>query len=246
MGKLIDETGNTYGYLTVIERGPNNKEGRVTWRCKCKCGNEVTVTGKSLRSGNTKSCGCYQKERAAQSNMNRSEVLIGKKIGKLLVLNEAGFIKKSDGKNVRIYSCLCDCGNYCLVQHVNLVKGETTSCGCIRSKGEFQITELLKLHKINFKKEYSFKDLVDILPLRFDFAIFDKSNHLKCLIEFQGEQHFYSNNGYYNKTLILHDNMKIEYCKKNQIPLKFIYYQRRKDVQWEEILELIGEYEDVL
>lgn len=29
MSKVKDEIGNTYGYLTVIERVENNKEGRA-------------------------------------------------------------------------------------------------------------------------------------------------------------------------------------------------------------------------
>ena len=87
MAILKDEIGNTYGYLTVIERAPNNKEGRAMWKCKCKCGNEVVVLGKHLRSGNTKSCGCYQKERAAQSNMNRVGSLVGETFGKLKVID---------------------------------------------------------------------------------------------------------------------------------------------------------------
>jgi len=64
VSQIKNEIGNTYGYLTVIERAPNNKDGRAMWKCRCKCGNEVIVLGKHLRSGNTKSCGCYQKERA--------------------------------------------------------------------------------------------------------------------------------------------------------------------------------------
>lgn len=53
----IDITGNTYGYLTVIKQIPGGK-----WLCKCKCGNEVEVLTYNLKNGNTKSCGCYQKE----------------------------------------------------------------------------------------------------------------------------------------------------------------------------------------
>lgn len=68
---IKDEIGNIYNYLTVIERMPNNKENRAMWKCRCKCGNEIIVSGKSLRQGNTTSCGCYQKERAIESNMSR-------------------------------------------------------------------------------------------------------------------------------------------------------------------------------
>lgn len=110
-----NEIGNTYGYLTVIERAENNKEGRAMWRCKCKCGNEVIVLGKHLRSGNTKSCGCYQKERAVESNLNRGSVKVGQRYGKLVVLEENGFVEDSYGKRRRLWKCQCDCGNICSV-----------------------------------------------------------------------------------------------------------------------------------
>lgn len=34
--------------------------------CRCKCGKEITVFVSNLASGNTKSCGCYIAERAAE------------------------------------------------------------------------------------------------------------------------------------------------------------------------------------
>lgn len=231
MGKLIDETGNVYGYLTVIERAPNNKDGRAMWRCQCKCGNELLVMGKHLRSGNTKSCGCYQKERATESNLKRGGDLTGKRFGKLVVLEEAGFIKKSDGRNSRLWKCQCDCGNIFFAQHVYLTSGDTKSCGCIRSQGETEIENLLKEKQIRYEREYEFIDLIDILPLRFDFAIFNKENKLKCLLEFQGEQHWQVSNGFYNEKLIEHDLLKKEYCKKNNIPLYFLYYKQRTKTQ---------------
>lgn len=232
---LKNEIGNTYGYLTVIARAENSKDGRARWLCKCKCGNEVIVLGKSLRNGNTKSCGCYQKERAAQSNMDRVGSLVGQRFGKLEVLSEAGFIEHTNGKRSRIYNCRCDCGNYCQVQHQYLAYGDTTSCGCIRSKGEFQIERLLTEHNINFQREYSFKDLKDELPLRFDFALFDKKGNFKGLIEFQGEQHFSKANGFYSEVVKKHDEMKAEYCKNNNIKIKYIYYKRNYDLKWEDL-----------
>lgn len=234
---FIDETGKQYGELTVLYRAENNKSGRAMWHCRCSCGNEIDVLGKSLRSGNTKSCGCLQRRRAAESNIKRAGSLVGQRFGKLQVLEEIGFITKNNGKRSRIYKCLCDCGNYCEVQHVYLAFGDTTSCGCIRSKGEFQINQLLKEHNINFQTEYSFNDLKDKLELRFDFAVFNNENKLKCLIEFQGEQHTYSSNGFYSEDLIKHDKMKKEYCQKNDIPLYFLYYKEKQKTQvtWDEL-----------
>lgn len=232
---LKNEIGNTYGYLTVIERAENTKEGRAQWLCQCKCGNTTIVLGKHLRSGNTKSCGCYQKERAAQANMERVGSLVGKKFGKLTVICENGFITHTSGKRSRIYYCECDCGNIVpTAQHQYLAYGDLTSCGCIRSKGEYQIEQLLKEHNISYIREYSFEDLVDDLPLRFDFAIF-KENKLSALVEFQGEQHYNQSNGFYNETIIAHDKMKIEYCKKNNIRLIIINYKRNYDVKYEDL-----------
>jgi hypothetical protein len=238
---LKNEIGNTYGYLTVIERAENTKEGRARWLCRCKCGNTTVVLGKHLRSGNTKSCGCYQRERATQSNMDRVGSLVGQKFGKLTVLSESGFITHPSGKKSRTYCCKCDCGNIVpSVQHQYLAFGDTTSCGCIRSKGEFQIERLLQENNISYVREYSFEDLFDILPLRFDFAIF-KDNKIIALIEFQGEQHYNTNNGFYNEDVIRHDKMKQEYCNKNNINLIIIDYKRNydltfKDLRLEEIL----------
>lgn len=58
MGTRIDMTGQDFGRLHVVEYA-GTVSGRATWRCRCSCGNEIVVTGKRLRSGNTKSCGCY-------------------------------------------------------------------------------------------------------------------------------------------------------------------------------------------
>lgn len=224
-----DETGNIYEYLTVLSRAENTREGRAQWLCQCKCGKTCIILGKHLRSGNTKSCGCLQKERAIQSNINRVDSIIGKQFGKLTVIKENGFIFKNSGKRVRTYLCHCECGNDAIVEHQYLTYGDTTSCGCLRSKGEYQIEAILKQFDVPYQKEYIFSDLFDILPLRFDFAIF-KNNQLFCLIEYQGEQHYNPSNGYYNETMIRHDKMKKEYCVKNNIRLIIINYKRNYNI----------------
>ena len=57
-----DLTGNKYFRLVVMERGHRGARGVLYWRCKCDCGKELEVKAQSLRSGNTRSCGCYAKE----------------------------------------------------------------------------------------------------------------------------------------------------------------------------------------
>ena len=67
MGKLINITNKRFGRLTALERLPTSKDGHAMWRCVCDCGNEVSVVGKSLRSGHTVSCGCYQKDATSRA-----------------------------------------------------------------------------------------------------------------------------------------------------------------------------------
>lgn len=40
-----------------------NGEKKICWKCKCDCGNEITVCGQELRNGDTQSCGCVKAER---------------------------------------------------------------------------------------------------------------------------------------------------------------------------------------
>lgn len=59
-----DLTGTTFGRLTVLGKsGFITKDGRSTWRCICNAdGNIINVTGKDLRAGRVKSCGCLKRE----------------------------------------------------------------------------------------------------------------------------------------------------------------------------------------
>ena len=63
MTKLRDLSGLKFGRLTVIERYQEKDKKGVHWLCKCECGTETIVMGKSLKNGKTKSCGCYRHEK---------------------------------------------------------------------------------------------------------------------------------------------------------------------------------------
>lgn len=51
--------GLTFGRLTVLERAGHYRK-KLTYRCKCQCGNEKVVLGCGLRNGHTRSCGCLR------------------------------------------------------------------------------------------------------------------------------------------------------------------------------------------
>lgn len=65
--RLIDLTGRKFHRLTVLKRSPiNNSQNKPLWICKCECGNITVVSGSDLKSGNTKSCGCWNIESATK------------------------------------------------------------------------------------------------------------------------------------------------------------------------------------
>lgn len=65
-GDCVDYTGKTVGLLTVIEMcGRQNK--RLTWRCRCSCGNETVVRSDHLKDGRVASCGCVGRKRRKEA-----------------------------------------------------------------------------------------------------------------------------------------------------------------------------------
>jgi len=66
MTRPIDETGNKYGRLTVVERSGSNRNGKAQWACQCECGGTLVTNGTYLRNGETKSCGCLVVDNASK------------------------------------------------------------------------------------------------------------------------------------------------------------------------------------
>ena len=58
---IKDLTGSVFGRLTVLSLVGTDPHGSI-WECQCTCGNITVVPARSLRSGNTKSCGCFRVE----------------------------------------------------------------------------------------------------------------------------------------------------------------------------------------
>jgi hypothetical protein len=71
---------------------------------------------------------------------------------------------------------------------------------CKESAGEREIRLCLENLQIDYQKEFKFIDCKYKKPLPFDFAIFDKNKNLIGLIEYQGEQHYFSRKGKWHKT----------------------------------------------
>ena len=101
---------------------------------------------------------------------------------------------------------------------------------CRTSSNERKISIFLEKNNIPYISQYKIKDCRRIMPLPFDFAIFNEDDSLKCLIEYQGEQHFkikkfYGGKDFY-KLQKERDKIKRDYCRKNNIKLYYITYKQ--------------------
>ena len=165
MGKMIDITGQIFGKLTVIENAGKLDGRRYFWKCQCECGNLIVKPGASLRSGNTKSCGCGKYDGLKKYNTQQTTdtlIMNGTKFGKLKVLEPIGYKPQYKGasKNRMWYRCQCDCGNICEVSGNQLKNNHKTSCGCLGSTGELKIETLLKNNNYLYSKEVILPELL--------------------------------------------------------------------------------------
>ncbi len=68
----VNLIGNRYGYYTVIGQAETRHKGTKNsvcyWVCRCDCGNIREVSTSNLTKGHSKSCGCYNRKRAVETN----------------------------------------------------------------------------------------------------------------------------------------------------------------------------------
>lgn len=230
--KLIPN-GTRFGRLTVIKLLDKKiRNGRV-YLCQCDCGNVCEKTAQSLRNDGTKSCGCLAKELSAKRLSERSiKNLQGQRFGKLVVLE----ITEQRNNGAVVWKCKCDCGNIAYVSSKNLQYGDTQSCGCLKSKGELKIRQLLDEYGLQYQQEFSFADLKSDkgYPLKYDFYV-----NNSYLIEFDGEQHFHDNSLFSHDDFdyrLNNDNKKTKYAKEHNIPLIRIPYTKLKTLKIEDLL----------
>lgn len=86
MGAAIDLTGKVFHRLTVIREVAakylecrNGTRRMRQWECLCDCGNKSVVVGQALCSGNTKSCGCLDRDARIVRNTKHGHAKRGKR-----------------------------------------------------------------------------------------------------------------------------------------------------------------------
>lgn len=75
MSALNDMTGRRFGRLVVLERRGSNRRGQADWLCRCDCSVTKVVNGRSLVCGDTKSCGCFQRDLVIARNTKHGRCL---------------------------------------------------------------------------------------------------------------------------------------------------------------------------
>lgn len=196
-------------------------------KIKCKCGNVYTTSFYSFINSKHKGC------------KNCSALEGSKK--KRLKIEDVKKIIESDNEYRLLSNDYINNRNKLEILHIKCNKKFKMAFDCFQSgqrcphcsssKGEKKIEKWLENNNINFKKQYTFKDLIGLGGgrLRYDFAILNEDNSIKFLIEYDGELHYQP----YRKLEKameklhkgqIHDKMKDEYCKNNNIKLIRIIY----------------------
>lgn len=68
---IQDLTGKTFGRLTVTSFA-GMRGWQSLWKCRCECGTEKVILGRSLNYGATNSCGCLHKETISRTRLKHS------------------------------------------------------------------------------------------------------------------------------------------------------------------------------
>jgi hypothetical protein len=109
-------------------------------------------------------------------------------------------------------------------------------CPCCRkSKGENKIKYFLDSKQIPYSEEYKIPKCKNILPLPFDFAIFNEEGFLIGLIEYQGIQHYEPIDAWKGseglRKIQLRDAIKKKFCHENNIRFLEIKYDQCDQVE---------------
>jgi len=139
MRNRLDLTGGRYGRLVAISEVDQVGYTR-RWLCRCDCGNEKVIAQSQLRAGKTTSCGCYNRDRSSEVNLDD---LTGQRFGKLTVVKRSA-VRHHTHKTA--WECLCDCGNTVNALSIYLTQGDTRSCGCHRVDRGSALQEYGKEH----------------------------------------------------------------------------------------------------
>lgn len=95
--RRADLIGEKFGRLTVVELLESDDRGHARWRCECECGGQTICKTDVLRRGQSKSCGCLQRESVTKKNTTHG------KAGTALHVRWKGLLGRCNNHNHAAY-----------------------------------------------------------------------------------------------------------------------------------------------
>ena len=215
--------GDKYNYSDVLY-----KRSLLKVKIGCKTHGEFLIRPNDHLSGQ----GCTQCGKQSCSDSKRKDVSI--LIGEFSKLNGnlydySKVIYKNNGTKIKI-----TCKKHGAFEQTAKSHLKGDGCPkCTSSKGERRIIALLDKYNIRYEFQRTFNGCLSInkVKLKFDFYL---PEYNRC-VEFDGEQHYkaveyFGGTDGFNK-LKENDNIKNEYCYKNNIELIRIPYYEYKNIE---------------
>lgn len=154
--------------------------------------------------------------------------------------------KKETGRSKRlirqgIFVCP-KCGKEFTATLQDVYTGHTRTCGCLNSKGELLINEILNYLNISYVSQKVFNGCINPKSkrnLRFDFYLPDYNT---C-IEYDGVQHYkilgWNDEKHFNE-VVYRDSIKTKFCVDNNIHLIRIPYTDYDKIDSQYLLDKLG------
>lgn len=166
---MKDLSGKIFTHWKVIEKAFYNEKAHATyWICECVCGKQKPVSGGSLSSGDSISCGECHITRGLERGPNKD--LSNQKFGSLTVIG----VHHKAKNNTYYWKCLCDCGATINVRSSRLIK-TTKTCGSCYKTGKSK-------HRYN-------KSLLQTVTNRLSFIL------KRCIRNNDDQYHIYGGRG---------------------------------------------------
>lgn len=245
--------GNIYNIYNIRQWIINNQKPFKLLSEKCNSATEYLQfecivcheifnrTWNNIKNG----CGCrkcrYENQRKLQKRPRKGKTLLEyQQIIKDFDYDDNQFLPDDysfrSGRMVKWKCNVCGYKWTTSVAHRTKDNSGCPVCANKMSKAEKEIITILNNNHINFIQEKCFLDCKDERVLPFDFYLPDYN----IVIEYDGEQHFNpipfhkmseEQAKYQLKTTQKHDEIKNEYCKKNNIDIIRIPYWEKKDIK---------------
>lgn len=152
MPAFIDLENKRFFFFIVKRRVPDTRPG-ARWSCICDCGKEFVTSSQCIIKEETKSCGCYNK------NKLRYKDISGCKFGMLMVVSFSHTNKENS-----FWNCKCDCGNFVITSAKTIKAGKRVSCGCRGDQTRLELSKYM-INKYGVSHCSQIKEIQDKIAL---------------------------------------------------------------------------------